>query len=99
MLDIMNNIIKKRIKTQCRTGEDGCIRMGLAGNLFDSIIAWPTYGYPYPAPGFPGQHRYFRRGPRTFQPLKNIRKNLDLLINSGSAFKWQVLLQGQVLSV
>ena len=44
-------------------------------------------------------HRDFDRGPKTFQLLKNIGKNLDLLINSGSAFKWQVLSQGQVLSV
>ena len=87
------------IKTPCRTGEDGRIRMGLTGNLCGSIIAWPTCGYPYPAPGFPGQPPCVHHGPRTFQPLKNIGKNPDLLINSGSAFKWQVLSQGQVLSV
>jgi hypothetical protein len=99
MPDIMTSIIKKAIKTPCETGKDGGIRMGLTENLLGSIITWLTYGYSYPAPGFPGRHRDFNRGPRMFQPLKNIGKNLDFLINSGSAFKWQVLSQGQVLSV
>jgi hypothetical protein len=99
MPDIMDNIIKKTIKTPCEAWKDGGIRMGLTENLLGSIITWLTYGYSYPAPGLPGRHRDFDRGPRMFQPLKNIGKNLDLLINSGSAFKWQVLSQGQVLLV
>jgi hypothetical protein len=99
MPDIMDNIMKKRIKTPCETWKDGGIRMGLTENLFGSIITWLTYGYSYSTHGFPGRHRDFDRCPKTFQPLKNIGKKFDLLINSGSAFKWQVLSQGQVLSV
>lgn len=95
----MDNIIKKTIKTPCETGKGGGIRMGLTENLLGSVITWFTYGYSYPAQGFSEPHRDFDHGPRTFQPLKNIGKNLDLLVNSGSAFKWQVLSQGQVLSV
>ena len=73
--------------------------MGLMENLLGSIIIWLAYGDTYSAHEFPGRHRDFDRGPKTFQPLKNIGKNLALSINSGSTFIWQVLSQGQVLSV